>query len=127
AGPVLSLRLDARHDTSGESSNTACASPEPSCSAVPRPDAYTHDPGGTIVHRRILAPSLAALLAATSLAAQDASDRTVDVHGFGSWAYGKTNEPNVYLAGDPEGNYRRSDLSINTAARVGDRLSVVGQ
>jgi hypothetical protein len=51
---------------------------------------------------------------------------TVELHGFGDWAYGRTSN-NTYLAGLPEGNYRQVDLALNVTASVSNRLRVVGQ
>jgi hypothetical protein len=61
----------------------------------------------------------------TSAGAEDSSQR-VEVHGFGSWAYGKT-DGNQYLAGDHDGRYDDAILGINVAASLTERLRVVGQ
>ena len=56
-----------------------------------------------------LSPSFACLFSVpTSAIAQDSSER-VAVHGFGDWAYGKTNG-NQYLAGDHDGRYDDAGL-----------------
>jgi len=60
---------------------------------------------------------------ATALPADDSS---LEIHGFGGWAYARTNH-NMYLGGLPEGNYRRSDLSLNLQDQVSDRLRIVMQ
>jgi hypothetical protein len=70
--------------------------------------------------------SLAGLsMGPTAAVAQDAVER-LDVHGFGSWAYGKTNA-NQYLAGDHDGRYDDARLALNVVGSVTDRLRVVGQ
>ncbi len=68
---------------------------------------------------------LAAVLAAAAARAQEAVPR-VDIHGFGSWAYGRTDE-NVYLAGLPGGNYEKTSLALTVASQPSDRLRVTGQ
>jgi hypothetical protein len=67
---------------------------------------------------------LGALLAAR-LGAQD-SAATVVLHGFGSWAYGKTAN-NYYLAGAPEGDYRQVSFALNLAARINDKFAIHAQ
>jgi hypothetical protein len=61
----------------------------------------------------------------TSAVAQDSAER-VAVHGFGEWAYGKTNG-NQYLAGDHDGRYDDAALGLNVTANVTERLRVVGE
>ncbi len=68
---------------------------------------------------------LAAVLAPALAHAQETVPR-VDVHGFGSWAYGRTDE-NVYLAGQPGGNYANSSFALAVASQPSDRLRVRGQ
>mgnify|MGYP001563468159 CR=1 FL=1 len=68
---------------------------------------------------------LAAVLAAAAARAQEAVPR-VDVHGFGSWAYGRTDE-NVYLAGLPAGTYEETSFTLAVASQPSDRLRVTGQ
>jgi len=48
------------------------------------------------------------------------------VHGFGSWAYGKTNG-NQYLVGDHDGLYDHVELGLNVVANLTERLRVVGE
>lgn len=63
-------------------------------------------------------------LAASAVAQEPAS--RLDLRGFGGWAYGKTNANN-YLAGDPQGNYRRGSFALNVSAHVTSKLSIIGQ
>ena len=71
-------------------------------------------------------PPLACLFRVpTSAVAQDFSEQ-VAVHGFGSWAYGKTNG-NQYLAGDHDGRYDHALLGLNVVASVTEHLRVVGE
>ncbi|MEA2713202.1 MAG: hypothetical protein QOK27_1163 [Gemmatimonadales bacterium] len=63
---------------------------------------------------------------ATSVRAQETDNRVV-LHGFGSWAYGKTSWNNHYLAGRPEGDFRHTSMAINAAAKVNDKFTVHAQ
>jgi hypothetical protein len=73
-----------------------------------------------------LSPSFACLFSVpTSAIAQDSSER-VAVHGFGEWAYGKTNG-NQYLVGDHGGRYDDASLALNVVASVTERLRIVGE
>src|ERR1700738_3820591 len=78
---------------------------------------------------RILAallPLLASLFGVPrSAVAQESSER-VAVHGFGEWAYGKTNG-NQYLVGDHDGRYDNASLALNVVASVTERLRIVGE
>ena len=56
-----------------------------------------------------------------------ADDSSLQIHGFGGWLFGKTNHDNTYLGGLPQGNYRRSDFSLNIEDKVSDRIRVVVQ
>jgi hypothetical protein len=68
----------------------------------------------------------AAMLALTlPVWAQDAGGK-VEVHGFGGWAYGKS-EGNNYLIGTTDGTYDNVAFALNVNAKVSDRLTVVGQ
>ncbi len=60
-----------------------------------------------------------------SVNAQDVAS-AVQVHGFGSWAYGRTNG-NQYLSGDESGRYDDDAFTLNVAATPGDRLRIVAQ
>jgi hypothetical protein len=48
----------------------------------------------------------------------------VVIHGFGGWAYGKTDNENRYLAGNEDGNYENVDFSLNLTARPYENLSL---
>jgi hypothetical protein len=49
---------------------------------------------------------------------------TVALHGFGGWAYGKTDNENQYLVGHDEGNYDNVNFSLNISANPYERLSL---
>ena len=67
----------------------------------------------------------AALLHAAALSAQDTGP-AVTLHGFGSWSYGRTSH-NLYLAGNPDGDFHHAAMAINLTARVNDKLTVHAQ
>jgi hypothetical protein len=66
-----------------------------------------------------------AIVPVLSVNAQEAAPR-IEVHGFGSWAYGRTNG-NQYLSGDEGGRYDDASFALHVASSAADRLRVVGQ
>jgi hypothetical protein len=79
-----------------------------------------------------LASGLCALLVsaltiggARTLQAQQ-TEHQVDIHGFGDWAYGRT-DGNVYLSGARPGRYDDASLALNVSASVSEKLRIVGQ
>jgi hypothetical protein len=50
----------------------------------------------------------------------------VEIHGFGGWAYGKT-DGLVALLGDEDGKYDNAELALNVSAHPLDNLSIVAQ
>ena len=48
---------------------------------------------------------------------------SVQIHGFGGWAYGVTNNENTYLMGNEDGNYDYVNFSLNLSANPSDRFS----
>ncbi len=51
---------------------------------------------------------------------------SVEMHGFGGWAYANT-DGNNYLIGTNAGAYDNTAFALNVNAKVSDRLTVVGQ
>ena len=51
---------------------------------------------------------------------------TVEIHGFGGWAYGNTDHLS-YAVGAPDGKYDNGELALNVSAHPAPRLSVVAQ
>lgn len=76
-------------------------------------------------HRVTALLSALAIVPLVSANAQDLASG-VAVHGFGNWAYGRT-DGNRYLSGDEGGRYDDAAFSLNVAASAGDRLRVVAQ
>jgi hypothetical protein len=70
---------------------------------------------------RALVATLLVVIAAP-LRAQDA-DHAVQLHGFGGWVYGRTSD-NVYLAGTPDGDYRRVRMAGSLYKSVDDHISI---
>jgi len=68
---------------------------------------------------------LAMLGLGASAQAQELAPR-LNLHGFGGWAYGRTDK-NVYLTGDPAGNYRQGSFALNFSAHLSTELSIIGQ
>jgi len=58
--------------------------------------------------------------------AQAQSLDAIEIHGFGGWAYGKT-DGHKYLIGTEDGQYDNAEFALNVAARPIDRLSIVAQ
>lgn len=73
--------------------------------------------------KNYLLPALC-LFAAAAATAQDATPITL--HGFGEWAYVRTNG-NEYLSGNDEGDYDTVGLGLNASTTFGDNLSITGQ
>ncbi len=68
---------------------------------------------------------LAALLSGTAnLPAQ--VDKKVDIHGFGAWAYGRT-DGNKYIGGTNNGSYNQSWFALNVASTPYPNLTVNAQ
>jgi hypothetical protein len=59
------------------------------------------------------------------MCAQEGS-QPVDIHGFGSWAYGRT-RGNMFLDATPLGEFRNVSMALNISKRVGDELSIHAQ
>ena len=76
---------------------------------------------------RIVRAALAVALTPLALAAQDATAQKVEVHGFGTWNYGQTNNHNLYLGGKQNGTSSNSGLSLNVSGQISDRFSVSSQ
>ena len=68
--------------------------------------------------------ALAMTLAAPAMAQEI---NHVEIHGFGSWSYGRSNNGNTYLQALPEGDYRGSSFALNMSAALGDRMHVFAQ
>ncbi len=64
------------------------------------------------------------LLAGWITPAQAFTPGDVRIHGFGGWAYGKTDNANKYLGGNKDGSYDYLNLSLNISASPAERLTV---
>ncbi|HEU4888886.1 MAG TPA: porin [Thermoanaerobaculia bacterium] len=51
---------------------------------------------------------------------------TIDIHGFGGWAYGKT-DGHKYSLGTEGGEYDNAEFALNVSAKPIEKLSVVAQ
>src|SRR5688572_31997297 len=80
--------------------------------------------GGTCrMHRLKLI--LGCLVMTAPLFAQSATS-TIDIHGFGGWAYGKT-DGHKYSLGTEEGEYDNAEFALNVSAKPIEKLSIVAQ
>ena len=68
---------------------------------------------------------IALTVAATAAFAQGA-DSKIDIHGFGGWAYGKTDGHKYSLATE-DGEYDNAEFALNVSAKPVEKLSVVAQ
>lgn len=68
---------------------------------------------------------VAVLATVTPALAQEGPART-DLHGYGTWSYGRTNA-SEYLGGSPGGDFRTASFSANITAVIGEHLRVVAQ
>ena len=75
---------------------------------------------------RMRSTCVAALALATAAPLLGQTMSGVAVHGFGSWAFGRTSD-NVYLAGTPQGEFRFVSMALNLSTRVEDKLLVHAQ
>jgi hypothetical protein len=64
--------------------------------------------------------------AAQEVQEADSWDPSVTLHGFGTWAYGKT-DGNEYTVGDEKGDYQHSEFSLNIAAAPMRQLAIRAQ
>ncbi|GAK58837.1 hypothetical protein U27_05812 [Candidatus Vecturithrix granuli] len=51
----------------------------------------------------------------------------VSIHGFGGWAYGKTDNENQYLVGNEDGSYDHVSFSLSITANPYEQLSIYVQ
>jgi predicted porin len=65
-------------------------------------------------------------LVGTVAAAAAQETPSLAIHGFGGWAYGKTNN-NAYLGGLPDGDYRTSSLAFNVQSSPIEHLRITTQ
>jgi hypothetical protein len=70
--------------------------------------------------------AVAGALAFTPAAEAQGLGSSVELHGFGGWAYANT-DGNNYLIGTDQGTYDNVAMALNVNAKVSDRLTVVGQ
>lgn len=69
---------------------------------------------------------LASILFLWNTASVSSAQFTEDLalHGFGGWVYGKTDNDNQYLAGDPDGNYEHLYFSLNLTAKPYENVAI---
>jgi len=79
--------------------------------------------------RNVYQLALATALAASSAGAQDLGSLSehVEVHGFGSWNSGATNNENMYLGGKWKGSSTNSNAGFNITGNVDERVTFTTQ
>jgi hypothetical protein len=80
------------------------------------------------MHRPLLVLAAALCLtlgAAAPAGALEVSDQ-LQLHGYGNWAYGKT-DGNAYMNGHDEGDYDRLEFSLSVTAQPAERTTVHAQ
>lgn len=75
-------------------------------------------------YRIIVFVTLLAPLALPAFA--QSTEGVLEIHGFGGWAYGKT-DGHKYSLGRESGDYDNAEFALNIASTPADRLSVVAQ
>jgi hypothetical protein len=66
------------------------------------------------------------VLAGSPAFAQSTGSNIIDIHGFGGWAYGKT-DGHKYSLGTEGGQYDNAEFALNVSAKPIEKLSVVAQ
>ncbi len=69
---------------------------------------------------------LASLCVSSSAWSQEPGGSRLQFHGFGNWAYGRT-DGNQYLSGSHEGSYAHMNFDLNVSAVVTPRLRIQSQ
>lgn len=71
--------------------------------------------------------AIAVALSATTAGAQGFTPQNVEVHGFGSWNAGASNNSNLYLGSQNRGSSRNADAGFTITGRMDEKLSFVTQ
>ncbi|HEX8848821.1 MAG TPA: porin [Gemmatimonadaceae bacterium] len=71
--------------------------------------------------------AIAVALSATTAGAQGFTPQNVEVHGFGSWNAGATNNENMYLGSQNRGSSRNADAGFTITGHMDEKLSFVTQ
>lgn len=71
--------------------------------------------------------AIAMALSAASAGAQGLTPQNVEIHGFGSWNSGATNNANLYLGAQNRGSSRNSIAGITLTGRMDEKLSFITQ
>jgi hypothetical protein len=71
--------------------------------------------------------AIALALSAATAGAQGFTPQNVEIHGFGSWNSGATNNSNLYLGAQNRGSSRNSIAGITLTGRMDEKLSFITQ
>ena len=77
--------------------------------------------------RNVYQLAVAAAFAASTAGAQSITPQNVEIHGFGSWNSGATNNSNLYLGAQNRGSSRNSIAGITLTGHMDERLSFITQ
>ena len=71
--------------------------------------------------------AIALALSAATAGAQGFTPQNVEVHGFGDWNSGATNNMNTYLGGQNRGSSRNANAGFTITGRMDEKLSFITQ
>ena len=80
-----------------------------------------------MTRRNVRHLAIAVALSATTAGAQGFTPQNVEVHGFGSWNAGATNNENLYLGSQNRGSSRNADAGFTITGHMDEKLSFVTQ
>ena len=77
--------------------------------------------------RNVLPLAVATALVASSAGAQGLTPQNVEIHGFGSWNSGATNDDNLYLGGQNRGSSLNSVAGLTLTGHIDERVTFTTQ
>lgn len=77
--------------------------------------------------RNVIKLAVATALAASSAGAQGLTPQNVEIHGFGSWNAGATNNENLYLGGQKRGSSLNTVGGVTLTGRLDERITFTTQ
>ena len=77
--------------------------------------------------RNVLPLAVATALAGSSAGAQGLTPQNVEIHGFGSWNSGATNDDNLYLGGQNRGSSLNSVAGLTLTGHIDERVTFTTQ
>jgi hypothetical protein len=71
--------------------------------------------------------ALAVSLCANAATYAQETEQKTQLHGFGSWHYGRTTEPNLFLGGTPKGEFDNTRLGLSLSSHLSEKGSIAVQ